>query len=115
VAKRTNSLRMYKFLYHATSRSVHFSVGELLRRVWGSPGRVVATSAQLADYWAAFGLSWGVRLYLDTLIEVIGILPSGLESRVALSEDRMYEAARWIGEFGQVPIVVAEELQWPDE
>jgi len=26
---------MYEFLYHASSRVVHFSVPELMRRIWG--------------------------------------------------------------------------------
>ena len=70
LAKETGQQRVYKFLYHATSRFVHFSAAELLRRAWGTPGSVSVRSIHFRDYWAAFALYWGLILFIDTVIAV---------------------------------------------
>lgn len=110
-ASRTGETRVYNFLYHATSRFVHFSAAELLRRAWGKPGNVSVRSAHFRDYWSAFALYWGLRLYLDTVIslcEMPGMPEAGLD------EAGLLAAAERIGTLGQVPIVTAEELLWPE-
>lgn len=38
IAKAVGDLKTYRFLYHASSRYVHFSPAELLRRAWGEDG-----------------------------------------------------------------------------
>jgi hypothetical protein len=110
LARQTGEERTYAFLYHATSRFVHFSATELLRRAWGRPGNVSVRSAHFRDYWGAFSLCWGVRLFLDSAIELCeasGMPETGLDKASLLA------AAKRIGEFGQVPIITAEELAWP--
>jgi len=49
-AKKTGQKKVYEFLYHATSRLVHFSAAELLRRAWGKPGSVSVRSIHFRDY-----------------------------------------------------------------
>jgi hypothetical protein len=118
VAKSTGSLELYNFLYHATSRSVHFSVTELLRRAWGSHGKLSIRSVHWRNYWSAFALSWGLRLYLETLIEILEALPNLGElgdSTEVLNEQRILDAAKLVQEFGAVPIITREEMEWPED
>ena len=110
LAKTTKQTDVYNFIYHATSRFVHFSGAELLRRVWGRPGSVSVRSIHFRDYWGAFALYWGLRLFLDSTIE--------LYNQLGMPEDevdgaQLLAAAQRIGEHGQVPIITAEELEWP--
>src|ERR1700687_323014 len=49
LAQHTGQQKVYKFLYHATSRFVHFSAAELLRRAWGKPGSVSVRSIHFRD------------------------------------------------------------------
>src|SRR5436190_14622705 len=63
IAERTGNKNLYDFLYHATSRSVHFSITEILRGVWGRPGDMSISSSHFANYWSAFSLSWGMKIY----------------------------------------------------
>lgn len=112
LAKRTGQQKLYNFLYHATSRFVHFSVPELLRRAWGRPDSVSIRSIHFHDYWSAFALHWGIRLFLDSLTELVAC---GELSYVQFDTNQLLTAADRIGRFGQVPIVTAEELAWPTE
>src|SRR5258708_35247688 len=54
LSRQVNRERDYKFLYHATSRFVHFTPGELFRRVWGRQGQVDIGSTTFSEYWTAF-------------------------------------------------------------
>jgi hypothetical protein len=111
LAKATNNLELYKFLYHSTSKFVHFSVHELMRRVWGRPGALSISSDTYAKYWSAFSLRWGLHLYLETLVEALDWIEP--EAGPDLSEARLMETAEVIRKFGMVPIITAEELRWP--
>ena len=111
LAKKTDEQETYKLIYHATSRFVHFSASELLRRAWGNPytKSVSITSRHFHDYWGYFSLYWGLNLFLDTLIvlhSILGVL-SDAEGEAIL------EAAQQIGKMGKPPIITAEELAWP--
>ena len=113
LAKETNEQGTYKLIYHATSRFVHFSVAELLRRAWGNPytETVSITSHSFHDYWGYFSLYWGLDLFLKTLEALHSILGE-------LSEEEgnaILEAAKQIGEMGKPPIITAEELDWPTD
>ena len=113
MAKKTGEEKLYNFLYHATSRAVHFSVGELMRRCWGKPGEMVLSSNHFEPYWARFALSWGVRLYIDTLVladDLHFYKEKELDKNV---EERICYLAKKIGAAGTMPIITAEELAWP--
>jgi hypothetical protein len=102
----------YKLLYHATSRAVHFSVPELLRRVWGKPGSMKISSQTFERYWAAFSLYWGGWLYSLIFVESLLILQEpdiADETVIALQE-----AALKIKSRGAIPILTREEVYWPD-
>src|SRR5258706_5653997 len=75
LAKKTGETRLYKLLYHASSRFVHFSPSELLRRTWGKSGDVSIRSTHFGKYWAAFTLHWGAYVFSHTvgnIAEAIG-------------------------------------------
>jgi hypothetical protein len=112
LAKKADMESTYKFLYHATSRAVHFSVPELLRRIWGRPGSMKISSQTFERYWAAFSLYWGGWLYSLTFAESLLIvqepdIPD--ETLIAFQE-----AALKIKSRGAIPILTREEVYWPD-
>jgi hypothetical protein len=51
LAEKTGRLDLYDFLYHATSRFVHFKVKELLRRAWGNNEQIIISSRHFAEHW----------------------------------------------------------------
>lgn len=111
VRQKDGPKEVYEFLYHATSRYVHFSAVELLRYAWGKPGSVSVRSIHFRDYRGAFALYRGLRLFLDSVIDLCQTpgMPTG-----GLNEARLRSAAEKIRAFGRVPIITAEELAWPD-
>ena len=119
LAKVTEEQPTYDFIYHATSRFVHFSPHELLRRVWGNPwkGTFSVSSSHFGDYWAHFCLHWGLSLFLRTieaLGEFIDLPTIDLPTEMSGTKfTRALEVLKEIGRFGETPIITAEELNWP--
>lgn len=109
VAKAVGETSIYRFLYHASSRYVHFSPAELLRRAWGRTGNVTVSSMHFTDYWGSFVLYWGVYLISSTL-PILLELGDELHLGDSIDGDRLISAARRICEHGAVPIITAEEL-----
>ena len=110
LAKRTDQLDMYDSIYHATSRFVHFSVNELLRRAWGVPGKISIHSEHFSSYWAQASLYWGLLLFLKYPWDAIDII-----DEVEIDdEEGMREAVEAIGRVGRPPMITAEELYWPE-
>ena len=109
-ARRTDDLDLYDFLYHATSRFVHFKVKELLRRVWGTPTRLTVSGENFQHHYPIFALFWGLWLHLHlsgiVLEEIPGIPPD------LLHEERFFDAIRKLGP--RVPLITAEEFVWSD-
>jgi hypothetical protein len=113
IAKRVGMEKEYDFLYHATSRAVHFSVPELLRRIWGRPGSMKISSQTFERYWAAFSLYWGCWLFSMTFIEILVLLQSpGIDDQAVL---RIQTAMERIKERGAMPILTTQEVYWPAE
>ena len=106
LSRKVGRHRDYKFLYHATSRFVHFSANELYRRVWGKQGSVTIGSTTFSDYWQDFALYWGFRLYVDLLIACEEVFRG-----IKLDDERFKEVAVWLEKFAQVPIITPEELK----
>jgi hypothetical protein len=104
----------YKFLYHGTSRYVHFSTQELLRRVWGKKGNVTITSSSFRDYWEHFAISWGTRLFLD-VVDVC--LDDSDDGELVFTGDTVAEMAELVKVFAaKVPIITTGELiGWSQE
>ena len=111
IAKAIGEKKLYGFLYHASSRYVHFSTSELLRRAWGRTGDVSVASSHFTDYWGLFVLYWGVWLLAHTLPPLVelGITEGDLD---LIDEDKLLSAARKIADIGPIPIITAEELLW---
>ena len=113
LAKKNNQQDIYDFIYHATSRFVHFSVQELCRRAWGNPytESISIRSIHFQDYWGQFSLHWGLILFLDTVIE----FSQFLEVSADIDQTTILEAAERISKIGKPPIITAEELHWPED
>lgn len=109
LAKTTNQLDLYQSIYHATSRFVHFSVGELLRRAWGVPGQVSIHSGHFESYWAHVSLYWGLLLFVKYPWDAIDIEEVAIDD-----EEKLMEAVNAIRHIGRPPIVTAQELYWPE-
>lgn len=110
LAKETGSEDLYRFLYHATSRYVHFSPVELCRRGWGEPGKLHISGTFYEPYWAVFCLQWGIRLFGYSLNAV-------LESFAAegLSEpphDLIQSVFSDACEISMIPLITPHELKW---
>jgi hypothetical protein len=97
----------YKYLYHATSRYVHFSTAELFRRVWGKEGDVKIGSGSFSEYWSDFALYWGLWLFIHTLAEcadVIGDEP-------VMPPEKQAEFRMLLTSMSKVPIITPGELK----
>jgi hypothetical protein len=110
IAGATDSTDIYRFLFHATSRYVHFSPVELARRGWGRSGRLELTSDIYEPIWAAFSLSWGTRLFGFTLIESLDALRSAGVPEPDM--DALQVAFDSIAKTPLIPLVTVDELVW---
>ena len=111
LAERTGRLDIYHFLYHATSRFVHFKVKELMRRGWGSDGRFTLSSDHLGEHWRDFSLYWGMYIHVETTLALYELVPDLAASDGDINEDYMQRAIEMIG--GRVPLITPTELMWP--
>ncbi|MDR7377431.1 hypothetical protein J2X19_002110 [Rhodoferax ferrireducens] len=109
IAKDVGETNLYRFLYHASSRYVHFSPTELLRRTWGRTGYVTVNSDHFTEYWSSFVMYWGTVLLASTFPHVI---PKIDDADVELDAEKLFDAARRISAHGAIPIITAEELAW---
>ena len=107
LATEVEERETYDLLYHAASRTVHFSVNHLLRRAWGNRVDEVEISGKwLETYWAAFLLCYCARLFVATTIasgEGLKELGIGVDIPEA-----PFEALKLIG--SRVPIILREEF-----
>jgi len=110
IARATNSEKLYRFLYHATSRYVHFSAVELARRGWGRSGRLELSSETYEPVWALFSLSWGTRLFGWTLEASLDALR--VEGVPEPSHDALQQAFDAITSVSLIPIVTPDEMIW---
>ena len=103
------SSKLYRFLYHATSRYVHFSAIELARRGWGKPGRLELSSRTYETIWAEFSLAWGTRLLGWTLQASLDALLA--EGAPEPDHNALQVAFDRIAEVPLIPLVTLDELQ----
>jgi hypothetical protein len=112
VADQVSLRDEYDYLHSATSRALHFSAGEVLRRGWGTPGGVLITAkeefrAHLADF--AYDELW--RLHLATILGAADLLG---EAAISVTDDFFSDEGqdRLTSELmalGRVPVVHAYE------
>ncbi|MFF3896860.1 DUF5677 domain-containing protein [Streptomyces sp. NPDC001812] len=66
IAERSGKKELYDYLHAATSRSLHFSAGEVMRRGWGNPaGKVVTDKREFREHLASFALDQLWRLHVE--------------------------------------------------
>jgi hypothetical protein len=111
LAGKTGHKGIYKLLYHASSKAVHFSVPELMRRVWGEPGKMDIDSAFMERYWSAFALYWAGWLYASTFCRIIPELSFPDES--ILTDEMLSKLEKAVTNVPGVPILTLQELTWP--
>lgn len=105
LCRKTGRTKEYNYLYQATSRYVHFSPHELLRRVWGQHGAVTISSGNFSRFWTDFALYWGFRLLLETL--VVAKIRSLEEAAPRLSAEFQSRIER----LRKVQVITASELE----
>jgi hypothetical protein len=109
MARKVGREKEYRFFYQGTSRYVHFSTHEVLRRVWGRNGQVTITSATFSSYWQDFAVNWSFYTIINTLSGYGDILG---QSQVA--EGIWDDLRSTLSAISPVPIITAGELEsWP--
>ena len=117
LASKTGEKRTYEFIYHATSRSVHFSTSELLRRCWSTadvapPVPVSIGSNTFEPYWSRFAVYWGYYLYINSVASLHPWLEGqGIQHGDSYGQ-QMADAVATVTQDGSIPIVTPDELTW---
>ncbi|MGB3762515.1 MAG: DUF5677 domain-containing protein [Ornithinimicrobium sp.] len=113
VAEQADEEALYAYLFSATSRAIHFSAGEIMRRGWGLPGGICTTDKpEFRTHLAAFAMDQLVRLFLKTWLET-----SDLHEKAGLGdisdlefEGPLKEKLDAILKLGRVPLLHAYEF-----
>ncbi|MBA8964474.1 hypothetical protein JOJ86_005289 [Rhodococcus percolatus] len=115
VADRAGQRELYDYLSAASSRAVHFSAGEIMRRGWIEPtGKLVTDKPAFREHLACFALDRLWRLYLDTWQVAAPMLErAGISNDHSLRDDEMITAIARLRETGSVPLVHAHEWKLP--
>lgn len=91
MANDTRMVALYNFLYHATSRVVHFSPNVLFRMGWGKPGEdVTFNTKNFTQYYHEFTVYHGTYLLLKFIKEskkFLGLNREILDIAKALKKD----------------------------
>lgn len=105
MAVETNMISLYNYLYHATSRAVHFSPNALLRMGWGNDQEIHFSTKNFEIYYKTFNVYYGTYLFLKYVKEFKKILKLDKEL-IRLSEELKVEFKT----LACPPIVTYEEL-----
>jgi Family of unknown function (DUF5677) len=115
IANAVGEKELYDLIFHATSRTVHFSVSELFRRAWGDEEELRITSKDMNRYWSRFALFWGTRVLALTAAEILDEFGDHesewpMTDLAELDPHTVEQMLRKISESGYVQIITAEEL-----
>jgi hypothetical protein len=102
----------YEYLHSATSRAVHFSAGEVLRRGWGTPGGILDTgNSDFREHLAEFSYDQLWRQHLGTVVGAADLLEEAAIATPAdvVSENNRAELLKELQPLGRVPLVHAHE------
>lgn len=111
IADRAGQRKLYDYLHAATSRALHFSAGEIMRRGWGDPfGKIVTDKPEFREHLASFALDQLWRLYVETW-QVAEPLSeeAGISSDESLTFEEMRPIINRLTAIGKVPLVHAHE------
>ena len=120
IARKVEREDIYKSVYHATSRFVHFSVVNLGGKVrWSeSDKKTLISSAHSGDRLNMFFLHWGALLFIYTMREILGFPIISEDDRAMVRGEIDLPSIERIGERiekrGSPPIISSRELAWPD-
>ena len=106
LSRKVGREKDYKFLYHATSRFVHFSAQEVYRRVWGTKGEVTITSGKYSHYWQDFAMYWGFRIFIELIAQCDDLL-----GEFEISEEEHERMMQLLKKFHAIPIITTRELE----
>jgi hypothetical protein len=111
IADQAGYRPLYNYLHAATSRSLHFSAGEILRRGWGDPnGRMITDKPEFREHLASFALDQLVRLLVQTTLAIMPLMETaGIASRSDVAWEDVQPALDRAMSLGQVPLVHAYE------
>ena len=113
LARKTKECRVYTLIYHATSRFVHFSPHELIRRVWVGPNKATSINSKtFQDYWSIFSLYWGSIFFFKTILASLSRFPELWPNEIEKGEEIIAARDRILN-FGETPIITPQELFWP--
>ncbi|AHK31074.1 hypothetical protein OPAG_04145 [Rhodococcus opacus PD630] len=117
VADRVGQRELYDYLYAASSRALHFSVGEIMRRGWvEATGMLVTDKPAFREHLASFALDRLWRLYVETWRVAVPMLDrAGISSDGSLEDDEIVTAVARLREMGSVPLVHAREWTLPPD
>ena len=109
IAERAGLRPLYEYLHAATSRAVHFSAGEIMRRGWGDPaGQMLTDNPGFRDHLAEFALHQLVLLFFETW-KIVDASEAGIDLNADIEEAEVDGVVLHIAELGQVPLVHAAE------
>ena len=64
MADKSGLLELYEYVYHATSKAVHFSPGVLLRMGWGDLPDIKFSTKNFGEYYKDFAIFYGSYLFV---------------------------------------------------
>lgn len=110
VAEQAGQRPLYDYLHSATSRAVHFSAGEILRRAWGHPdGQITTSQPAFRDHLTNFALHQLVLLFFQTWALLDDSAKAGITLSVDVEEAEVEVVVQQIAGLGQVPLIHAHE------
>ncbi len=102
IAERADKRDLYDYLHAATSRALHFSAGEIMRRGWGHPhGRITTDKPEFREHLASFALD---QLCAAPLAE-----QAGIGTAEDLGWDQIEPVISQLTSLGKGPLVHAHE------
>jgi hypothetical protein len=108
LARKTGREKQYNFLFHGTSRYVHFSMQEILRRAWGNDGKLTLGSHHFSNYWQDFVIYWSFHIFIHLMTSC-----ADLAQNIEIDEEKWEEMVTWMGKIYPIPIITKGELDWP--
>jgi hypothetical protein len=116
-------------LFSASSRTVHFSVGEALRNTWwdpAKPNQLFSRGRQHHEY--AFALDTLIQIAMRTLAHSFKLVEGTGTAKVDLRMEHLEPVVTRLSQLGRVPMIIPEEfnlgplqaraqvtLKWPSE
>ena len=111
IAEQASVKDLYEYLHAATSRALHFSAGEIMRRSWGAPNGILVTNKpEFRTHLASFALDQLWRLYIDTWEATLPLVEdAGIATEEGVGFEELHPVLERLLALGKVPLVHAHE------